>query len=139
MNDIIDIETILKRKKYSIVYSSSFILIIIILIILYILMTYKYQTYYISKGRMINNNLELLVNIEDLKYIKNNTSLTIDEIKYNYNIEKINNELYVDESYNNYKYVYLEVNNLNNIENYVYEVKIKKENKALVKYLKELF
>ena len=30
---------------------------------------------------------------------------------------------------NNYKYVYLEVNNLTNINNYVYEVKIKKENK----------
>lgn len=136
MNDIIDIEIILKRKKYSKVYNISFILIIIILIILYILTTYKYQTYYISKGRITNNKLELLVNIDDLEYIKNNTVLTIEDKKYNYYIEKINNDLYVDEMYNNYKYIYLQVENLNSIENYVYEVKIPKENKAIVKYLK---
>lgn len=136
MNDILDIEIILKRKKYSKIYNIGLILIIILLISLYIVFTYKYQTYYISKGKIIDNKLELLVSIDDLSYINNNSKLKIDDKIYIYKVDSISNELYVDEFYNNYKYVYLKVENLNNIDNYVYEIKISKENKVIAKYLK---
>lgn len=137
MNDILDIEIILKRKKYPIIYNIGIILTIIILTITYIIFTYKYQTYYKSKAKMIDNQLELLINIEDLKYINNNNIIIIDNKKYNYSLDSIDEQLYVDETYKNYKYVYLKVNNLNNINNYVYEIKIPKENKIIAKYLKE--
>ena len=137
MNDILDIEIILKRKKYPIIYNIGIILTIILLAIIYIIFTYKYQTYYKSKAKMIDNKLELLINIEDLKYINNNDIIIIDDKKYNYNLDSIDGQLYVDENYKNYKYVYLKVTNLNNINNYVYEIKIPKENKILAKYLKE--
>ena len=52
MNDILDVEIILKRKKYSPIYNVGIILIIIFLIIVYILFTYQYQIYYISKGKV---------------------------------------------------------------------------------------
>ena len=43
----------------------------------------------------------------------------------------------MDDYLNNYKYIYLKVNDLNNIDNYVYEIKLVKKNKKLIEYLKE--
>ena len=137
MNDILDVEIILKKQKYGCIYNIGFILLIILLIFLYVSFVYKYKTYYISKGTMKNGQLVLLVNIDDLKYLTNNNNIEIDSNDYNYYIDKISEEIYVDESLNNYKYVYLLVNNLNNLDNYVYEVKLVKENKKLIEYLKE--
>ena len=137
MNDILDIEIILKKQKYHYIYNIGFILMIIIAIFIYVSYIYKYKTYYITKGTIKDNNLELLVNLEDIKYISNNNILEIDNILYSYNIDKISEDLYVDDSLNNYKYIYLTVDNLRNIDNYVYEVKLEKENKKIIEYLKD--
>jgi len=137
MNDILDIEIILKKQKYSHMYSIGTILIIILLVFIYITFTYKYKTYYITKGTIKDNSLELLINIDDIKYIYNNNILKIEDKLYKYNIKEINENLYVDEFYNNYKYIYLKVDNLNGINNYVYEVKLEKENKKIIEYIKD--
>lgn len=139
MNDILDIEIILTRKKYPKIYNLGIIISIIILIFIYIIFTYNYQTYYTSKGKVLNNNLELLVNIEDIKYITNNKVIILDGQAYNYIVSSIGNDLLVDETYNNYQYLYLKISNLNTLNNYVYEVKIPKENQKLVKYFKKYF
>ena len=139
VNDILDIEIILTRKKYPKIYNLGILISIIILIFVYIIFTYNYQTYYISKGKVLNNNLELLVNIEDIKYITNNKVIILDGQAYNYIVSSIGNDLLVDETYNNYQYVYLKISNLNTLNNYVYEVKIPKENQKLVKYFKKYF
>ena len=139
MNDILDIEIILKRKKYSSIYNVGIILIIIFLIIVYILFTYQYQTYYISKGKVLDNKLELIVDVNDIKYIKNNSLIKLDDTYYNYSIEKISEELIIDNLYNNYQYVYLEVDGLKEKDNYVYQIKIPKEKQILAKYLKQYF
>lgn len=86
---------------------------------------------------MKNNELELLVNIDDIKYFKNNNILIIDDKEYSYQISKITNEVYMDNNYNNYRYIYLKVNNLKNIDYYTYQVKIPKDNKTLAWYLKK--
>ena len=137
MNDILDIEIILKKQKYPFVYNIGFVLIIILIAFIYISCIYKYQSYYITKGTIKDNTLELLVNIDDIKYISNQNKLTIDNHTYNYSIKSISENLYVDEYLNNYKYIYLKVPNLSNINNYVYEVKLKKENKKIIEYLKD--
>lgn len=137
MNNVLEIDLILNRKKYSKIYNIFLIILIIILIFIYIIFTYKYQSYYLIKGKIINNKLELLVKINDIKYIKNNTNLKIDNTIYSYKITTISNEILIDENYNNYKYIYLNIDNLSNIDNYVYEVKIPKENKILAKYIKD--
>ena len=139
MNDILDIEIILKRQKYPFIYNIGFILIIILIMFLYISCVYKYQSYYIAKGTIKDNTLELLVSIDDVKYIYNQNKLTIDNHIYDYSIKSISENIYIDELLNNYKYIYLEVPNLSNINNYVYEVKIEKENKKIITYLKEYF
>ena len=137
MNDILDIEIILKKQKYSKIYNIGMILLIILLIFIYVSFIYTYKTYYINKGTMIDGNLKLLVNLDDIKYITSNNSLKIDNVYYEYQISKISEELYVDDYLNNYKYIYLKVNDLNNIDNYVYEIKLVKKNKKLIEYLKE--
>lgn len=137
MNEILDIEIILNNNKYHKIYSISTILIICILIFIYVTTLYNYQTYYITKGKIIDNQLELIVPLDDIKYITNRSNLMINNKIYNYKIINISNELYIDEAYNNYKYLYLEVKNLNNINNYVYELKIKKENKKIIEHLKD--
>lgn len=137
MNDILDIEIILKRQKYPFIYNIGILLIMIILIFLYVSILYNYKTYYIQKGTMNDGNLKLLVNIDDIKYISNQNKIKINNQIYDYYISKISEELLVDDSFINYKYVYLKVHNLNNIDNYVYEVKIEKENKKIIEYLKE--
>ena len=86
---------------------------------------------------MKNNELELLVNIDDIKYFKKNNILIIDDKEYSYQISKITNEVYMDNNYNNYRYIYLKVNNLKNIDYYTYQVKIPKDNKTLAWYLKK--
>ena len=137
MYNLLEIDLILNRKKYSKIYNTSLIISIIILVFIYIIFTYKYQSYYLIKGKINNNQLEILININDIKYIKNNNYLNIDNKKYSYKLTTISNDILVDDNYNNYKYIYLKVNNLNNIDNFVYEVKIPKENKILAKYLKD--
>lgn len=138
MNDLLDIEIILNKQKYSWIYNTGVIIIAITLITLYIIFTYKYQSYYISKAKTVGDELEMLVNINDIKYLKENNCLEIDNQKYLYKIDTISEELIIDELYNTYQYVYIKVANLTKtIDNYIYEVKIPKENKAIAKYLKE--
>jgi len=137
MNEILDIEIILNKNKYHKIYNIGTILILIILIFIYITSIYKYQTYLITKGKIKDNYLELLLDIKDIEYLSKQNELIIDNKIYNYKIISISDNLYVDELYNNYKYIYLEVNNLNNINNYVYEVKLKKENKRIIEHLKD--
>lgn len=137
MNEILDIEIILNKNKYHKIYNIGTILIIIILTFIYIISIYKYQTYIITKGKIKDNQLELLVEIKNIEYLLNNKELIIDNKNHQYIIKNISDNIYVDELYNNYKYVYLEVTNLSNVNNYVYEVKLKKENKKIIEYLKD--
>lgn len=137
MNDILDIEIILKKQKYHPIYNVGLILIIILLIFLYVSCIYKYKTYYITKGTIKNNTLELLVNVDDIKYISNQNIINIDNQNHKYYIQSISEELYVDESLNNYKHIYIKVDNLSNINNYVYEVRIVKENKKIIEHIKD--
>ena len=137
MNGILEIDLILNRQKYPKIYHPLYLIIGIILVFIIIIFLYKYETYYISKGKMINNELQLLVNIDDLKYFDANNKLVIDNKYYNYKISKISDDIYADELYQNYKYLYLQIDNIRNIDNYVYEIKIPKEYKILAKYLKD--
>ena len=137
MNEILDIEIILNKNKYHPIYNIGIILIIILITFIYIATIYKYQTFLITKGKINNNYLELLLDLKDIEYLSKQNELLIDNKIHSYKVISIGENLYIDDQYNNYKYVYLEVNNLTNINNYVYEVKIKKENKKIIEYLKD--
>ena len=135
MSDNLEIDLILSRKKYPIYYEITYLIILIILLFIIIILSFRYQTYYLNTGKMVNSSLEILVNINDLDYLGNSATLIIDDKEYNYKITKISNELYTDNNYQNYRYVYLNIHNLNNIDNYSYTIKIPKENKIIAKYI----
>ena len=139
MNDLLDIEVILQRKKYSKIYNFGTIIIIILLIFIYIISTYTYESYYTIKGKAIDNKIELLINPEDIIYIEKNSSLELNNITYQYTIDNIGSELLIDENYNNYQHVSLKILNFFSIDNRIYEVSIPKERVSLAKYLKNLF
>ena len=139
MNDLLDIEVILQRKKYSKIYNFGTIMIIILLIFIYIISTYTYESYYTIKGKAIDNKIELLINPEDIIYIEENSSLELDNITYQYTIDSIGSELLIDENYNNNQQVSLKILNFSSIDNRIYEVSIPKERVSLAKYLKNLF
>jgi len=137
MNEILDIEVILKRNKYSKIYNVWIIMVVIVLSFLLIGSIYDYQTYLIVDSRVVNNELELLLRSDDVKYVVNNDNLSVDEKKYSYKIMKIDDELIRGIDRKMYQYVYLDVNGIKKINNYIYEVKFLKEKKKLIKYLKE--
>lgn len=137
MNYNLEIDLIINRKKYPKIYNFTWVLLVILLITIYIIFIYKYQTYYLVKGRIINNEIELLIPTQEVAIIQNNHNLIINNTKYNYKITHISEELYIDDNYQNYSYLYLKIDNLSNIDNFVYNLKIPKENKILAKYLKD--
>ena len=55
--------------------------LIIIILFLYVINTYKYQSYYITKGIVKDNFIELLVPINDLKYVTDNKQIIIESIE----------------------------------------------------------
>ena len=139
MNDLLDIEVILQRKKYPKIYNFGSVMIIILLIFIYIISTYTYESYYTIKGKALDNKIELLINPEDIMYIEENSSIKLDNITYQYTIDNIGSELLIDENYNNYQHVSLKILNFSSIDNRIYEVSIPKERVSLAKYLKNLF
>ena len=48
MNDILELECILKRERYPSIYKFGWLMIIIIILFLYVINTYKYKSYYIT-------------------------------------------------------------------------------------------
>ena len=136
MNNDIGIDLILNRKNYGHIYKINCLLILILLIFAYVIFTYKYQSYYISKGKVIDCKLELMIDNDDIKYFENTNYLYIDNDRYNYRIDYISS-LYVDEDYHNYVYIYLNIINMICTDNYVYEIKIPNENKLLAEHLKD--
>lgn len=139
MNDLLDIEVILQRKKYPKIYNFGSVMIIILLIFIYIISTYTYESYYMIKGKALDNKIELLINPEDIMYLEENSSIKLDNITYQYTIDYIDSKLLIDENYNNYQRVYLKILNFSSIDNRIYEVSIPKERVSLAKYLKKLF
>ena len=137
MNDILDIEIILKKQKYHMIYNFGWILLIVLFVFIYVSCIYSYKKYYVINGVMENGFMKLFVELDDIKYITNNDILKTNSVAYKYHIKEIGEDLYVDNSFINYKYIYLKVDNLYNIDNYVYEIKLLKEEKKIIEYLKE--
>lgn len=136
MNELLDIEVILKRDKYPMIYNIGIIGIIIIGIFIILASIYDYRTYLITNARVVNNQLELLIKCDDVKYVVDNNYLMIEHEKYEYKIIRIDNEVVTGMDNNIYQYVYLDISNTLNINNYLYQIRILKEKKKLIKYLK---
>jgi len=81
-------------KPYLIVVS---IFITIILVI--VLLNNKLEDYYISKGRVVDNNLSIIVDSENLNNITNNKKIKIERNIFTYKVNKINEVIYQNSLY----------------------------------------
>ena len=75
MNNLLEIDLIIGRKDYSKIYNGSTIIAIIILTSIYILNIFSYQTYYIQKGKMVSNQLDIDNYVYEIKIPKENKIL----------------------------------------------------------------
>ena len=138
MNNVLEIEMTLNRKKYPYIYNSFIVLLIMIVVLFLIFSFYEYKSYYVIKGNSLDNSIEMIILEDDISFVKQKGILYIDDKKYNYKLKSISDKVIFDESYNKYVYVYLDVFGVTYFNNYVYELKFEKERKKIIKYFKEV-
>lgn len=138
MNNVLEIEMTLNRKKYPYIYNSFIVLLIMIVVLFLIFGFYEYKSYYVIKGKSLDNSIEMIILEDDISFVNQKGILYIDDKKYNYKLKSISDKVIFDESYNKYVYVYLDVFGVTYFNNYVYELKFEKERKKIIKYFKEV-
>ena len=135
---------ILNRKPSFIIKTFILVISFIIIAVIWGVNTFYYQNFIILHSRIkyFDNSyyfIEVLVPIKEVKQITNQNQIAINNKTYNYLIYKIDNNItYIDDE--NYQYVYLKVINLDDsylINGYETDVKILKERKKIIDYLKE--
>jgi len=133
---------IVMNKKTSSITNLFIIISIVIIMSLVIISNCKYKKYFHTIGQVVkeenNYQLSLYLYPYQLKIIKNNNKLTIDNKEYNYNISYIKNE-YIYINNNSYLKVVLNINldNKDKIINNNLEIKILESNKKIFCYIKE--
>lgn len=133
---------ILNRKTNNI---TKFIIYLIILMFIFFLflMHLKYTKYYTTVGQVINENdyyqLLVYVPIDKLKIIKENQSLFINNIKYNYKISYIYDYYTISNQVDNYIKVILDIKleDKDKIVNNLIYIKIIESKEELFYYLKK--
>ena len=81
-------------KPYLLVVS-IFILILLIIVLL----NNKLEDYYISNGKVVDNDLSFIVNSEEVDYITKNKQLKIERNIFTYKVKKINDVMYGNSLY----------------------------------------
>ena len=135
---------ILNRKPSFIIKTFILVISFIIIAVIWGVNTFYYQNFIILHSRIkyFDNSyyfIEVLVPIKEVKQITNQNQIAINNKTYNYLIYKIDNNItYINDE--NYQYVYLNVINLDDsylINGYETDVKILKERKKIIDYLRE--
>ncbi len=136
---------IILTKQYSSYYVLCTLYILIINIIIIVLCILDYQTYIITKAtvEIKNNETHIIVpvKIEDTKYYTSNNYLLIENKKYKYSVQKINPELSIDATGENYQLLTIKINlpEQYRINNYLITIKIPKEKRKIINYILEYF
>ena len=137
MNDNIEEYIILNKKNK--INTSTIILIMIIFIILLLSNTIEYESFYDISAIYNNSKITLFVNLKDLDNVLNNDYLVLDNKKYNYYINSIDEELLIDNTLN-YKKVNININlpKKYQINNLIINFRKRREKKKIIYYLKDL-
>jgi len=125
-----------QRKIPKILFTWLILFAFIILGVILINQTFKLTDYYKTSGIVKYNKLNLLVPINELKIIADNSNIYIGSDKYTYEIDRIGYEI-INEQNNFYKEVMIKVN-LNDrdfIDNAVVEVRFVVEEMTIFEYI----
>lgn len=140
---MIDSRVILNRKIRPLVYIYIMILIICALSLIIVCMLFHYKEYYFFKGTVIEEEnsyyLKCYIPIFETKYITLNDTLITDKKTYKYSIKSISEEYFSDNN-ETFQEVVLNINldNKYRYNNLVLNLKLLKEDKMVIEYLKEL-
>ena len=134
---------ILNRKTSFIIISFLINFLILITFVIWGINTNYYQSFIKLHSKLLyfesNYYLEVLVPVKEVKQITKQNQININSVKYNYEIYKIDNNVEYKNNIN-YQYVYLKIFNLNEellVNGYEMDIKIPKEKKKIIDYLKE--
>lgn len=139
---MIDSYIILNRKTTFIIKFFMFNIFCIGLFVIWGINKFYFQTSFQFHSKISKFNsyyyLELLVPVKEVNEITNQNKIVIDKKEYYYHIYQINPEvIYINNT--NYQKVYLDIENLESTylkNGYRIDVKILKENKKIIDYLK---
>lgn len=134
---------ILNRKTSFIIKSFLINILILITFVIWGINTIYYQSFIKLHSKLLyfesNYYLEVLVPVKEVKQITKQNQININSVKYNYEIYKIDNNVEYKNNIN-YQYVYLKIFNLDKeylVNGYEMDIKIPKEKKKIIDYLKE--
>ena len=137
LNDNIDEYIILNKKNK--IKSSTIILFVIILLFLLLSNILEYESFYDISAIYNNSKITLFVNLKDLDNVLDNDYLIIDNKKYNYYIESIDEDLLIDNNLN-YKKINININlpKKYQINNLIINFRKRREKKKIIYYVKDL-
>ena len=133
----IKIDIVINRDNY---FKSKYFVyyyILILLIFCLCLFLIKIDIYMYTYGTINDEYLEIILDTDDLNYIKDKHQLYIDNTKYSYRIKEVS-QVYIDNNYRMYQYVSLDIFKMDITDNFVYLVKLLKERKSIGKYIIDL-
>ena len=81
--------------KFYLIVVSIFISILLVIVLL----NNKLEDYYISNGKVVDNNLSFIVSTEELDYITKNKKIIIERNIFTYKVNKINEVMYANSLY----------------------------------------
>lgn len=139
MSDTIEEYIILNKKNKKIINSFTHILFIIISLILLLFNILEYTSFYDIQAIYNDSKVTLFVNLNDLDNVLNNDYLILNNKKYNYFIESIDEELLIDNNLN-YKKVIINIilPKKYQVNNLVIKFRKKREKKKIIYYVKDL-
>jgi len=132
--DINDYKMIYRLKIKGIAKKWMFVLFSIIIGIFIINKIFKYKKYYSNVAEVKNNYIIIYVKTDDIKQIKKNYELKIENKKFAYKIKSISNDnIYLNNNY--YKEVKLSLKNHNLKENEIVNIKIITDEYSIIEYI----
>ena len=139
MSDNIDEYIILSKKNYKKINSFTKILFIITFLILLLSNTIEYESFYDISEIYNNSKVTLIVALKDIDNILNNNYLVLENKKYNYYIESIDEDLLIDNNLN-YKKINIDIDlpKKYQINNLIINFRKRREKKKIIYYLKDL-
>lgn len=137
LSDNINEYIILNKMNKTI--SSTIILFVIIILILLLSNILEYESFYDIIAIYDNSKVSLLVNINDLNNVIDNDYLILDNRKYNYSIESIDEDLLIDNNLNYKKVnINIELPKKYQVNNLIINFKKSRGKKKIKRYVEEL-
>lgn len=118
-----------------------FLIALLIIVLGFIVTTslLSYQKYYYNKGIIYRQDnefyIKMFVDIDDVKDVIENNTISIDGEEYKYHVYYVKKDLYVNDSYKNYQEILLKSTLKYPIENRVVNVSIRTKRERVIKFI----